>query len=298
VPSSFKPLCDPPIPPDSLRLRTPALWVHLIGDSVVEGMLRQTIADGAFTPRRAVLVSVLPGANGRFKDGSKAPRKCACVKQGAFDWVLGNPLLGVQCFTTLHWFDSGERDISIPANVDEDLLGCVKAQGYRSQPAPHVVMFSLGYHHKSVWGGDDSARSHFRKVFARYVRSMGRQGTRGFVLITESARDTAMTPFKFSGPSTLCLLTNVRTQGRNFAMVDALNRACEVNQNVSRAGIACRVLDLFSPTNALVGAAPGLFYNDRDPIHFLKHKPNLLSFVTPMAKGVLTSVINGLSSHR
>ena len=42
---------------------------------------------------------------------------------------------------------------------------------------------------------------------------------------------------------------------------------------------------------ALVGAPPGVFFKDRDPIHFLRHKGHLLGFVTPMVASVLASAM-------
>ena len=113
------------------------------------------------------------------------------------------------------------------------------------------------------------------------------------MLASETARDTGLTPFKFTSPATLCGLSNLRAQQRNRAMTDALHRVCDGER---RNPVKCRVLDLFSPTVALVGATPGKFFRDRDPVHFWRHKEAMNNFVAPMVRDVIASVLPGIST--
>ena len=82
---------------------------------------------------------------------------------------------------------------------------------------------------------------------------------------------TAWLPSASGFTSIMCKLSNWRQQ-RNLVMADTFLRACET---ISR---KCRILDLYGPTIALTGTAPGVFYKDRDPIHVLWSRERQLSF--------------------
>ena len=81
------------------------------------------------------------------------------------------------------------------------------------------------------------------------------------------------------------------TQVRNRAMADGFMRACNEQR-----GAVCRILDLFSPTVALVGAPIGYNFKDRDPVHFWRHKSAHNAFIIPMMQSVLASVLRAMDT--
>ena len=291
-------LCQPPHLPAVLATKRAALWVHLIGDSVVGSMLADNILAAVFGGNR----------RGEWQEGPTDPRRaaeplsCKCTPSCAcMDSRVNVTALGVRMLTRTIWFDFGKgMDASLTNDpyIQKCARNCLRSSQLHSQTGPDVVIFSLGFHHRDMWGGDGEAQRRFRYVFTSYLRRMMALGTRGFVLITESARDTGMTPFKFGSPDQLCFLSAVRAQQRNRAMVEALHYACETVTHDARTaahgGAICRVLDLFSPTLPLVGASPGVFFRDRDPVHFWRHKPERHAFIRPLVVSALASTLKGM----
>ena len=269
-PAHFELACRRPKPPAAASAKPPGLWVHLIGDSVATGMLGGHIATALYGgPRRQLYAGERPLH--LLIRGNKAHDSLpqyGCLNRTR----LRSTPLGVHCFTTSRWFDIGMSSNGLPADqaADPEVYERLRGLGYGGRPRPDIVLISLGLHHRDVWGGDDSSRSRFLYMFGKFIRHMHRLGTRGFVLVTESAKETAFTPSRYASVENMCQLSNVRTQLRNRAMAESFLRACSDIEGAS----ICRILDLFSPTVALVGAPAGRNFRDRDPVHFWKDKPS------------------------
>ena len=288
-PAQFEQNCLRQTPPAAVAASPPWRWVHLIGDSVFNGLLGLPIAK-----------TVYGGSLSLMKRGSEkwdSLPQYGCLGRSRFN----STRLGVQCFTTSRWFDSGSPYAKInfdSQNATEvQLFEKLREAGYAGKPRPDIVLLSMGSHHRDVWGEDEDAHRRFLSQFRAFVRRMRRHGTRGFMLATETARETAFTPSSYAAVEVMCRLSNLRLQLRNRAMAEAFLRACAENE-----GAVCRILDLFSPTIALVGAPANFNFRDRDPIHFWRHKDAAAgsgyhNFVGPMAAGVIASVLQGMASN-
>ena len=154
---------------------------------------------------------------------------------------------------------------------------------------PDAVVLSMGSHHKDRWGFDEASSRRFDFVFSTAVKELLRANVRKIVLSLESARDSVLTPNRFASPSEMCVESNWRRQQRNRVMTEALARACAAHAS---ARVQCRVLDIYSPTVSMTGFRPGLFFRDRDPIHFMRpgtEASRHMDFVGPMLHQVLGS---------
>jgi len=246
------------------------IWIHVTGDSVAAQLFPHYVK--AISAKR-VTVKWFKAQGRKGKDLA-----VGCTAQ-------------CTCMTFSTWWDYGYRtsqaDFETLSYLPPDSHEALRSRGCgTSQWAPNVTVFSLGSHHKEVWGYDDDARTRFEFVFDVFLSSAVQNMTTKFVLVAEGATDVQVTPTRFAHPDGQCLLSNWRKQHRNQLMAAVFNRLCDARKEQ---GLQCRFLDLFSPTVTLTGAAPGLFYLERDPVHALRPRMDKLAFAGTMLLDALGS---------
>jgi hypothetical protein len=257
----YRPLCTPP-KPTTLPHGT---WIHVVGDSVTASLMIHLV--------KSVLRHKSPTLWRKTSPPKVRDYLATCFK-------------GV-CISMMSWFDLGvstsPAEFSVPSYLPKELIDHMRVKYKLNATAPNVTVVTMGSHHRNVWGYDEAARQRFNFTFGTFLKSAMRDQTSKIVLMLETARDMAKTAYRFAHPSEQCLLSNLRWQRRNVLMAEILQTRCR------EAGMQCRVLDLFSPTNTLVGAPPGVFFRDRDPVHVLRDKHVQLAFTGPLLMDVIHS---------
>ena len=253
------------------RNNTAPGWLHFIGDSVT-GSMRKDLLEVPFATRPTLMnVSLRDNCN-----SVGCMVHCACHDEPAEEMLphvrihVRRISIGLITLPKLSWTfpaqNRFQRCVSAWQKHSEPLrermpaLPVMKATRLFAHGPTHVY-YLAGSHNPQV-ADDVTSRRRFERGYARWL-GMQRSDA-SVVLALQTANDPTVEPRKYRRLDGTCMLSNARVHARNRASLEAFwrSRCLSARRELSR----CRVLDLFTPSLALLFDTH--FYSPGDPVHY------------------------------